>query len=282
MALWDRSVEYGGDPNSAHEVQPMDMGSPFQQQFQQPQFQQQYQQQSYSPAIDQVMEQVVERENKPISPAVLRLEQGKLYQMLLDHDLFSQVDAHPHAVENVQEEIKAFITQRLEVLLGIRPEGEFQGVQVKSPFDEKEVDVLKALAKKLLGGLDKQIETKKTGEFTPVKTQVQQAPKPVTAIQSVPKQKIVKKAVPQQPKPVSNKPINQMTQEEIVEANKKIDRKKAVPSDSTKQIPQPTFEQRLMKEQMAAQNASIIRDETGLAATTNLAQILANQHLGKI
>ena len=44
-------------------------------------------------------EEVVQKPKKSISPALLRLEQGKLYQMLIEHDLFADIDAHPQAIE---------------------------------------------------------------------------------------------------------------------------------------------------------------------------------------
>ena len=43
--------------------------------------------------------------------AQVRLEQGRLYQMLLKHDLFDGVDADARAMKNVQNEIREFMRE---------------------------------------------------------------------------------------------------------------------------------------------------------------------------
>lgn len=57
-----------------------------------------------------------------INNARIRLEQGRLYEMLIKHNLFEGVDAMPQAIDKVQSEIKQFIVERLEILLGMRAE----------------------------------------------------------------------------------------------------------------------------------------------------------------
>jgi len=108
-------------------------------------------------SIDDMMEHIgTETEQSILSDAELRLEQAQLYQMLLKADLFGNVQANLGAVDNVQREIKAFILQRLEILLGMRQQAQNiqqqQIVQVQSPFNELEVRALKDIAFKLTQG----------------------------------------------------------------------------------------------------------------------------------
>ncbi|HXF28340.1 MAG TPA: hypothetical protein VN457_00695, partial [Chlamydiales bacterium] len=59
-------------------------------------------------------------ESNVIYNARLRLEQAKLYELLINHNLFEGVDASEQAIKNVQNELKFYIVKRLEILLGIR------------------------------------------------------------------------------------------------------------------------------------------------------------------
>jgi hypothetical protein len=87
-------------------------------------------------------------ESNIIYNARLRLEQAKLYELLINHNLFEGVDASPDAIKNVQNELKFYIVKRLEILLGLRE----QVIRTEStvapelPFNEVEVDFLKQLA----------------------------------------------------------------------------------------------------------------------------------------
>lgn len=86
--------------------------------------------------------------------ARVRLEQGRLYEMLIKHDLFDGVDALPEAVDNVQREMKNFIMERLEILLGMKSEKEpVQHVTYDSQFNDLEVQVLRRLASKFSKGM---------------------------------------------------------------------------------------------------------------------------------
>lgn len=82
-----------------------------------------------------------------LSDARLRLEQGKLYEMIMNHDLFAGVDADPRASKSVQKQVRNFARERMEIMLGIRQETfPVNGTIVSSPFNDLEVDVLKKLA----------------------------------------------------------------------------------------------------------------------------------------
>lgn len=86
-----------------------------------------------------------------MSDANLRLEQGRLYQMILRHDLFGETDADPKAIKNVQREIRKFVRERMETMLGIRQETPQETI-VSFPFNDMEVTVLKMLAYKMSKG----------------------------------------------------------------------------------------------------------------------------------
>lgn len=110
-------------------------------------------------ASEEQLEEIIEeaayeldhKESNVIYNARLRLEQAKLYEMLINHSLFSGVEASPDAVKIVENELKHYIVKRLEVLLGIR-KPKLREVQMETsielPFNETEINFLKQLAYK--------------------------------------------------------------------------------------------------------------------------------------
>lgn len=112
-------------------------------------------------ASDEVLEEIAEesafklnkKESNVIFNARLRLEQAKLYEMLINHNLFDGVDASPDAINNVQNELKAYIVKRLEILLGLRePVVRVETAVAELPFNDIEIDFLKQLAYKGTNG----------------------------------------------------------------------------------------------------------------------------------
>ncbi|MDE2425747.1 MAG: hypothetical protein KGO96_07555 [Elusimicrobia bacterium] len=111
-----------------------------------------------------------------------RLEQANCYKLLLNDSLFAG-ELSPIAAQ-VQEEIRQFITDRLETLLGIKAE------KTQSVFSDEEITALKTVANtllskpKLLGSttpklpptLNKQVPVKKP-ELRLKKTVFSEAPK---------------------------------------------------------------------------------------------------------
>lgn len=91
-------------------------------------------------------------ESNTIFNARLRLEQAKLYEMLINHNLFEGVDdVSPQAIKNVQNELKFYVVKRLEILLGLReaaPRTPNAAATVELPFNDVEIDFLKQLAYK--------------------------------------------------------------------------------------------------------------------------------------
>ena len=94
------------------------------------------------------------QERSVVSEAMLRLEQARLYEMLLKHDLFAGVKTNQTAKHNVESELKKFILDRFEILLGIKTETQNTPMEmtVDLPFNDVEVEFLKALAYKGTNG----------------------------------------------------------------------------------------------------------------------------------
>jgi len=114
--------------------------------------------------VEEIIEEVEEEEleqvatTKVLNKAIERIEQAKLYEALLNHQLFGQGSARPEVMKTVRKEVKEFVQFRLEVLLGIRADGKVgshmasstQQMVVKSPFTEEETAALKGIANKLI------------------------------------------------------------------------------------------------------------------------------------
>jgi hypothetical protein len=95
-----------------------------------------------------------------MNDANLRLEQGRLYQMVLQGDIFADTNADPKAIRNVQREIRKFVRERMETMLGIRQEQQAMETIISSPFNDLEVTVLKMLASKMSKGETEKEPTK--------------------------------------------------------------------------------------------------------------------------
>lgn len=88
-----------------------------------------------------------------LSDARLRLEQGRLYEMIMNHDLFQGMDSDPAAVKHVQRQIRKFAKEQMEIMLGMRREtAKVESLEIDFPFNQVEVHVLKMLADKASGG----------------------------------------------------------------------------------------------------------------------------------
>ena len=88
-----------------------------------------------------------------MSDARFRLEQGRLYEMVLNHDIFEGLDADKNAIKVVQDEIRAYAQERMEIMLGMRHEksqelntNAFEAFSQVFPFNSLEVEALKSLA----------------------------------------------------------------------------------------------------------------------------------------
>lgn len=206
--------------------------------------------------------------------ANLRLEQGRLYQMVLQGDIFADTNADPRAIKNVQREIRKFVRDRMEIMLGIRQEQAQQTI-ISSPFNDMEVTVLKMLASKMSKGESEKVNApapvvpvapKKNGitsisgtvKHTPVSLPKEQAkllPKAPAA--KKPQGKSAFNGEPKITKPIEQmtvdeldafyktnlkKPIDQMTPEELAEHDRKTleARSRNYAKMPTNMIPHPT------------------------------------------
>lgn len=155
------------------------------------------------------------QERSVVSEAMLRLEQARLYEMLLKHDFFGGVRVNPVAKQNVEQELKKYILDRLEILLGIKSEtvqSTSTEVTIDLPFNDVEVEFLKALAYKGTNGASySSVPTTQTVTSTPKinslpKVQEQQGLRPLTQFRPAQQiQKQMSKPV-QKPQPVQNRP----------------------------------------------------------------------------
>jgi len=107
-----------------------------------------------------------------LSNARLRLEQGRLYEMLMTTDVFQNLEADEQAIKNVQRELKRFAKDRMEVMLGMKKVEQSEST-VFAQFNSLEVEVLKVLAKKLSGGASEHVESSlsqppKSTSLTPI------------------------------------------------------------------------------------------------------------------
>jgi len=83
-----------------------------------------------------------------LSDARSRMEQGRLYEMLMDHDIFAGADADEKAIKFVTKQIRMFAKERMEIMLGMRQEApKVQAFNAADfPFNDIEVAALKDLA----------------------------------------------------------------------------------------------------------------------------------------
>ena len=222
---------------------------------------------------------VFEDEEQDISEIMgdcnLRLEQGRLYQMVLQNDIFGDTNADPKAIRNVQREIRKFVRERMETMLGIRQEQTVKEAVVSSPFNDMEVTVLKMLASRMSKGESEKATSPAPAALIPPSTPKKDG---ITAISgnlrpkesSTPLRKeakplqskaqpLKKSAIQKEEVPTLQKPIDQMSPEELVAHNKAAEERSAkkyatLPNNMT---PHPTPQGLEMLYTQSASNMSI-------------------------
>lgn len=154
---------------------------------------------SFEGAVEEETYTEEELEDDPdlIFNARMRLEQGRLYEMLLNHNLFEGASAHPKAVANVERELKTYIKGRLEVLLGLKPDPKIvkqapQQVAHELPFNDLEITLLKQVLSKMTKGATE----KKEEPSSPKPVAVQQETKIKPLAISEPKKMVLPKKEP--------------------------------------------------------------------------------------
>lgn len=135
-----------------------------------------------------------------LSDARLRLEQGRLYELVINHDLFEGADADPVAAKHVQGQIRRFAKEQMEIMLGMRKEtAKVEHLEIDFPFNAVEVNVLRKLAHAASKGA-----SENSDRFVPEVT------KTTKEVDVVPRReglnKIAAKKAPTKPAPVATKP----------------------------------------------------------------------------
>lgn len=216
-----------------------------------------------------------------LSDARLRLEQGRLYEMIINNDLFEGSTADPVAARFVQNQIRKFAKEKMEEMLGMRKEtAQVERLEIDFPFNGLEINILKKLASTATKGAsenaDKFVpEVKRTTEEIEIvprreglnKISLSSGSKPLPKKLQTKASNPVSRQKPSAQSAVKNldddyKPLtkdpSQMTQAELAEhwrqAETRQAGRKTVKSDSA--IPPTTFEQEMMLAERHAQAAA--------------------------
>lgn len=106
-----------------------------------------------------------------LSDARSRMEQGRLYEMIMDHDIFAGADADEKAIKYVTKQIRTFAKEQMEIMLGMRQEPSKAAALAAAdfPFNDLEVAALKDLAYMATKGASGREEAQ---TFTPAATPV--------------------------------------------------------------------------------------------------------------
>lgn len=201
-----------------------------------------------------------------LDAALIRLEQGKLYKLIMEHidsGMFSEVDCDQRSIDNVEREMRAFIMSRLETLLGIRKPKKklYKKTVQKDDFTPIERKVLKTVVGKAMGNTtikpvsEKKTSLKKIAPEQPRKVLKKQEPKPVVKEKPKPMpkpqtkktaKKKTKKVVKQTKK--RRKSPYKMTADELIERNKSITARSSAVSNTNdpNYIPPPTSQDAAM------------------------------------
>lgn len=120
----------------------------------------------FSDEVEELVESLDQEEEDfetVLNDANLRIESGRLYQMVMNHDLFEGMEVDARAVASVQREIRKFAKERMEIMLGMRQErlaeqyAEYNA-KLSNPFNDLEVEILKKLASKATNGATESAE----------------------------------------------------------------------------------------------------------------------------
>lgn len=232
-----------------------------------------------------------------LTDASLRLEQGTLYKLILNHNLFEGSDADPKAVQNVQKEIRKFAKERMEIMLGMRKEvSTVEHLEIDFPFNALEVEVLKKLAFTATKGATQHSdnfvpEVKRTTEEVPnipkrstlnpigssrkVNTKsskplqnkpsapVKRTKLDLTIDQIAREEGVPRELLEENIPGVGGKPLHKMTEQEILERNRIVDQRRGKQVKSASALPMATEQQ---QEMLATQHATHIESSPGMAA----------------
>lgn len=172
--------------------------------------------------IDQ--EEFVEDDFSNVSnDAMFRLEQGRLYKMIMDNDIFSGTDADAQAVKYVTHRLRSFAKEQMEIMLGMRQESVKESA-VSSPFNELEVRILKQLASKVSKGASEESQPAPP-------TQPKQGLTPISVAKPTVKKQAPAALQEQISKITGSKPPTSQTQKSPTPLAKPVDPVKRAPRD---------------------------------------------------
>lgn len=197
-----------------------------------------------------------------LSDARIRLEQGRLYEMIMNHELFKDVDADPRAVKSVQKQIRKFAKEQMEVMLGMR-QTTYQAPALNNPFNGLEIDVLKKLASAASKGATESEEAETIAEVvapkkktlnsigvSPARKLVKSAPRPVSKIETRTAPLARKKStLPAEFEPdyeALKKHPSEMSEAEVLERNRQTTKRqegRKLVKNPKGGLPMPSYEQ---------------------------------------
>lgn len=244
--------------------------------------------------IEEEVEEVVEEDYADVlSDAHLRLEQGSLYKMIMNHNLFEGIDADPKAIKNVEKEIRQFARERMEVMLGMRKEtATIEQLEIDFPFNELEVQVLRTMAKTFSKGATENSDryvpsvtrtteevemvprrktlnpigsapTKKAASSKPLQNRasapVKRGKLDVT-IDQIAREEGVPRELLEENVSLLEKPINELSESELIERNKIVAKRRGASVKSANALPMATPAQ---QEMMALERASQMANSGG-------------------
>jgi len=135
----DTPDQWGNAPLNIKTIQPVQQAAPVVQQAEEIH-------QVFESSEELTIEDTDDDFTDVLSDARLRLEQGSLYELIMNSDLFGGSESK--AARNVQREIRRFAKERMEIMLGMRQE-----VQKVDPlsahFSEMEIMTLKAVLRNM-------------------------------------------------------------------------------------------------------------------------------------
>lgn len=252
-------------------------------------------------AMSEVAYKLNSQESDIMTTAIQRLEQARLYDMFLKHNLFDGVKADATAKRKIEKELKGFILDRLQILLGIKQDQPtMQSMSVPQQFNEVEADALKALAFKMTKGesaraptqmavaqptgmkpmasqpvnqlkpMSRQVEEEYEDDEddeddTPIQQPQRNKPQRAPQVQKQVKTRLTtaeELAMDDIKKMANRKSAYEMTAAELEAQNKKIKNNKS--GKSSKAIPMPNAEQQQMHYMMQAQTNQQALSTNGL------------------
>lgn len=199
-----------------------------------------------------------------LSDARLRLEQGKLYELIMNHDLFVDTGVDERAVKHVQREMRKFAQERMEIMLGMR-----QVTAATTPFPAEafpfntfEITVLKSLAAAATNGASREADAYVPEVAPPVRKALNPIARPTISKPAAPKP--VTKQVSRKTTPSTAKPIEPVRRKKVDEAVQRILMEEGVSMEELNRTFPPDyvplsedFLEKLTPEQIAQRNIEI-------------------------